>query len=72
MARVAGWAGTLATDRAECLWVVGHAGPMRMLAAHWLGVPLATTVNWALGFGASCGFTLGPGEVRLGWWNRAA
>jgi alpha-ribazole phosphatase len=72
MARVAGWAATLAEDRAQCLWVVGHAGPMRMLAAHWLGVPLAATVKWELGFGASCGFTLGPGGVRLGWWNRAA
>lgn len=73
MARVAGWAATLAEDRVACLWVVGHAGPMRMLAAHWLGVLLAATVHWELGFGASCGFTLGPGGgVRLGWWNRCA
>ena len=71
MARVAGWAATLAGERAQCLWVVGHAGPMRMLAAHWLGVPLATTVGWELGFGASCGFRPEQGVARLGWWNRA-
>jgi alpha-ribazole phosphatase len=71
MARVVGWAATLAEARVQCLWVVGHAGPMRMLAAHWLDVPLAVTVNWDLGFGASCRFRLGQGAARLGWWNRA-
>ncbi|WP_354682107.1 histidine phosphatase family protein [Cupriavidus necator] len=69
-ARVAGWAGSLDLGSDDCLWVVGHAGPMRMLAAHWLGVPLAVTVNWALGFGASCRFRLGARGVRLDWWNR--
>lgn len=72
MARVAGWAGSLDADSGDCLWVVGHAGPMRMLAAHWLGVPLSVTVNWALGFGASCRFRLGAGGVRMDWWNRGA
>lgn len=72
MARVAGWAGSLDVDSIDCIWVVSHAGPMRMLAAHWLGVPLAVTVNWALGFGASCRFRLGAGGVRLDWWNRGA
>lgn len=57
----------------SCLWVVGHAGPMRMLAAHWLGLPLSVTLDWQLGWGASCGFRLDPGAARprrLLWWNR--
>ncbi|QBY54076.1 histidine phosphatase family protein [Cupriavidus oxalaticus] len=70
MARVAGWADALDVRDDCCVWVVGHAGPMRMLAAHWLGVPLAVTVNWALGFGASCRFRLGADGARLEWWNR--
>ena len=70
MARVAGWADSLDVRDDRCLWVVGHAGPMRMLAAHWLGVPLSVTVNWALGFGASCRFRLGADGARLEWWNR--
>ncbi|NOV25144.1 alpha-ribazole phosphatase [Cupriavidus necator] len=71
MARVVEWAATLAGARDQCVWVVGHAGPMRMLAAHWLGVPLAATLDWELGFGASCRFRLGQGAARLCWWNRA-
>ncbi|WP_427310961.1 histidine phosphatase family protein [Cupriavidus sp. H39] len=71
MARVVGWAATLAGARDQCVWVVGHAGPMRMLAAHWLGVPLGATLNWELGFGASCRFRLEEGAARLRWWNRA-
>ncbi|QYY32253.1 MULTISPECIES: histidine phosphatase family protein [Cupriavidus] len=74
MARVSGWAASLAeaapTD--TCLWVVGHAGPMRLLAAHWLGLSLATTLGWELGFGASCLFRLGSGTPQLAWWNRSA
>jgi alpha-ribazole phosphatase len=37
MARVTAWADTLDASSGDCLWVVSHAGPMRMLAAHWLG-----------------------------------
>ncbi|WP_454722639.1 MULTISPECIES: histidine phosphatase family protein [Cupriavidus] len=73
MARVAEWADALpadARDSRDCLWVVTHAGPMRMLAAHWLGVPLVTTLGWDLAFGASCRFTLGGAAPRLRWWNR--
>jgi alpha-ribazole phosphatase len=33
---VTAWADTL-DKLGDCLWVVSHAGPMRMLAAHWLG-----------------------------------
>ncbi|WP_422649228.1 Alpha-ribazole phosphatase [Cupriavidus sp. H18C1] len=83
-ARVAGWADSLQASPSvlasvsepepeSCLWVVGHAGPMRMLAAHWLGLPLSDTLDWQLGWGASCGFRLDPGAVRparLLWWNR--
>ncbi|MGT2506028.1 alpha-ribazole phosphatase [Cupriavidus basilensis] len=70
MARVAAWADALPAGAPDRLWVVAHAGPMRMLAAHWLGVPLATTLGWDLGFGASCRFTLGGNVPRLRWWNR--
>lgn len=75
-ARVAEWADSLQRSAsARCLWVVGHAGPMRMLAAHWLDLPLSVTLDWQLGWGASCGFRLDPGAARPGrllWWNRTA
>jgi len=74
MARVTGWAAALEAAGAPdaCIWVVGHAGPMRMLAAHWLGLPLERTLGWELGFGASCLFRLGNGAPQLAWWNRGA
>lgn len=74
-ARVVQWADSLPErhEPAGTLWAVCHAGPMRMLAAHWIGVPLSTTLDWQLGWGASCGFRL-PGTpgtgARLMWWNR--
>ncbi|WP_343655896.1 alpha-ribazole phosphatase family protein [Cupriavidus sp.] len=69
-ARVAEWADALDVESDTRLWVVTHAGPMRMLAAHWLGITLAQTLHWSLGFGATCKFSLGDGAPRLGWWNR--
>ena len=39
----------------------------------FLGLPLAQTLQWELGFGASCHLRIGEGGVaatRLGWWNR--
>ncbi|MFJ5381397.1 alpha-ribazole phosphatase family protein [Cupriavidus sp. CER94] len=71
-ARVAEWADALDVESDTRLWVVTHAGPMRMLAAHWLGMALAQTLNWPLGFGATCKFSLGDGAPRLEWWNRVA
>lgn len=72
MARVREWADALDIESDQRLWVVSHAGPMRMLAAHWLGVTLAQTLQWSLEFGSTCAFTLGAGAPRLGWWNRVA
>jgi len=71
MARVTAWADTLDAGSSDCLWVVTHAGPMRMLAAHWLGLPLAQTLQWRLEFGATCHFRLEAGQAHLGWWNRS-
>lgn len=71
-ARVGEWADALDAESDQRLWVITHAGPMRMLAARWLGVSLAQTLQWSLGFGATCKFILGEGAPRLGWWNRAA
>ena len=34
-----------------CILVVGHAGPMRFLAALALGMPLTATLQWPLDFG---------------------
>jgi len=68
--RVGSWADSLDTQSDARLWVVSHAGTMRMLAAHWLGVPLSQTLQWSLGFGATCKFVLEGSGVRLGWWNR--
>lgn len=70
MSRIGAWADTLDIEADQRLWVVTHAGPMRMLAAHWLGLTLAQTLQWSLGFGATCKFRLGGGPARLGWWNR--
>ena len=70
MARVTAWADALDAGADARLWAVTHAGPMRMLAAHWLGLPLAQTLHWSLGFAATCKFVLEGGTVRLGWWNR--
>ncbi len=72
MARVGEWADALDVDADERLWVVTHAGPMRMLAAHWLGLTLAQTLQWSLEFGATCRFRLGDGPARMSWWNRVA
>lgn len=70
MARVSEWAGDAETAADACWWVVAHAGPIRMLAAHWLGVPLAQTLQWSLGFGASCCLRLQAPQAQLVWWNR--
>ncbi|RZT41297.1 histidine phosphatase family protein [Cupriavidus agavae] len=70
MARIGAWVETLDVASDERIWVVTHAGPMRMLAARWLGLPLAQTLEWSLGFGATCRFRVGAGGVSLGWWNR--
>jgi alpha-ribazole phosphatase len=70
MARISSWADALPAAAPVCLWMVGHAGPMRMLAAHWLGVPLAVTTHWRLGWGATCGFRLGGHVPAMLWWNR--
>jgi alpha-ribazole phosphatase len=72
MARVTAWADTLSGAQDRCIWVVGHAGPMRMLAAHWLRLPLDRTLGWELAFGASCLFRLGNTQPQLAWWNRGA
>lgn len=72
MARVVDWAESLPVADGGCLWVVTHAGPIRMLAAHWLGLPLARTLAWELGFGATSLFRLDENGARLGWWNRHA
>ncbi len=71
-ARVTAWADALPVNDPGSLLVVGHAGPMRMLAAHWLAAPLARTLGWELAYGATCGFRLGAGAPCLLWWNRVA
>lgn len=70
MSRIGAWADALDIESDQRLWVVTHAGPMRMLAAHWLGLTLPQTLQWSLEFGATCKFRLGGGPARLGWWNR--
>ncbi len=72
IARIGAWADALDVASDTRLWVVTHAGPMRMLAAHWLGLELAQTLQWALDFGATCQFRLGHGPARLSGWNHAA
>lgn len=72
MTRVVDWADGLDVAADTRLWIVSHAGPMRMLAAHWLGLPLAQTLQWSLEFGATCRFQLGGGPPRLVWWNRTS
>lgn len=77
MGRVTACAERLLLENAQeqgALWLVGHAGPMRLLAAHWLGLELAETLQWPLTWGASCGFRLHAAQARQAtmlWWNRA-
>lgn len=71
-ARVVAWAQGLDPSDDGCLWVVGHAGPARLLVAHWLGVPLDSVLGWELGYGASACVRLGSQRPRLAWWNRPA
>lgn len=76
LARVVEWANEVVVRQhgGASLWAVCHAGPMRMLAAHWLGVPLTVTLDWQLGWGSSCAFRLPSSSAtvaRLLWWNRA-
>lgn len=73
MARVTDWAKDLDTSSKACWWIVTHAGPMRMLAAYFLGLPLSQTLQWELAFGATCQLRIDEaGGAQLGWWNRAA
>jgi alpha-ribazole phosphatase len=66
--RVIDWALQL---RGERLWVVTHAGVMRMLAAHWLHLPMRQTMTWPLGWGGVSGFRVVPGgPATLLYWNR--
>ena len=69
MARVGEWAASMPLHADDVCWVVTHAGPMRMLAAQWLGVPLSVTLGWELGWGASCGFRFAGAHAALRWWN---
>lgn len=74
LVRVGEWGDAMmrvAAERKDCVWVVCHAGPMRMLAAHWLKVPMELALGWKLGWGATCAFTLDGTHARLGWWNRS-
>ncbi|WP_341247878.1 histidine phosphatase family protein [Cupriavidus pauculus] len=69
MGRIGAWADSLDAASDERIWVITHAGPMRMLAARWLELPLEKTLGWRLAFGASCGFQVTPASASLSWWN---
>ncbi|WP_244814089.1 alpha-ribazole phosphatase family protein [Caballeronia sp. Lep1P3] len=50
--RVIGWFDDTCADASRAVHVVAHAGVMRVLAAHVLGIERASVLRWALDFGA--------------------
>ena len=51
--RVIGWADSVCTANTDCpVHAVTHAGVIRVLTAHLLGVPRANAIQWPLDFGA--------------------
>ncbi|VVD63228.1 Glucosyl-3-phosphoglycerate phosphatase [Pandoraea terrae] len=50
--------------------VVAHAGPIRLLTAHVLGLPVLGCLRWPIAFGGLCRVTIGAdGRGQLVHWN---
>ena len=68
--RVMGWANSVCTaDTSSPIHVVAHAGVMRVLTAHLLGVARANAIQWPLDFGAIVWLKRVRGEWLLVRWN---
>ncbi|SAK50743.1 phosphoglycerate mutase family protein [Caballeronia hypogeia] len=67
--RVIEWFDETCAKRDEAVHVVAHAGVVRVLAAHLLGVERETALQWPLDFGAIAGFRRVRDEWLLVRWN---
>ncbi|SAL16041.1 phosphoglycerate mutase family protein [Caballeronia peredens] len=70
-ARVLTWLNETCSDRptAESVHVIAHAGVVRVLASHLLGVAREETLQWPLDFGAIAWFRRVRGRWLLVRWN---
>jgi alpha-ribazole phosphatase len=67
--RVLAWFQATCTDRDEAVHVIVHAGVVRVLAAHLLGVSREHALQWPLDFGAIAWFRRVRGQWLLVRWN---
>jgi len=66
--RVIGWFESTCVDR-QAVHVIAHAGVVRVLAAHLLGIARENALQWPLDFGAVVWFRRVRGEWVLVRWN---
>jgi alpha-ribazole phosphatase len=68
--RVVGWADSVCTvDRQAPIHAVTHAGVIRVLTGHLLGIKRANVIQWPLDFGAIVWLKRVRGEWLLVRWN---
>jgi len=68
--RVVGWADSVCTaSTAGSVHAVTHAGVIRVLTAHLLGIPRANAIQWPLDFGAIAWLKRVRNEWLLVRWN---
>lgn len=68
--RVAGWADSVCTaDHEGPVHVITHAGVMRVLTGHLLGIARANVIQWPLDFGAIVWLRRARGQWLLVRWN---
>jgi len=68
--RVAGWADSaLSADNEEPVHVVTHAGVIRVLTGHLLGIKRANVIQWPMDFSAIVWLRRVRGEWLLVRWN---
>ncbi|SAK58662.1 alpha-ribazole phosphatase [Caballeronia ptereochthonis] len=67
--RVLAWFRETCADRDGAVHVIAHAGVVRVLAAHLLGVSRENALQWPLDFGALAWFRRVRGQWLLVRWN---
>ncbi|SAK75034.1 phosphoglycerate mutase [Caballeronia catudaia] len=67
--RVVKWFEDTCADRDEAVHVIAHAGVVRVLAAHLLGIARDNALQWPLDFGAIAWFRRVRGTWLLMRWN---
>lgn len=67
--RVLAWFGETCANRDEAVHVLAHAGVVRVLAAHLLGIARENALQWPLDFGGIAWFRRVRGQWLLVRWN---